>query len=504
VRVWPLLFAMACQQPTGKGPKEPHVNDSSTTDDSDDDYTDLGLDHEGDFTYLHLAPNDDRDLEHRLLGFFAQSLQGMPFAATCVISGELCVDQVPADDDTWLAPTVAVFNPALDPIVWLGDRIYIDGLPLDFVADAEADLGWYDRRIEDFPDDALLDISVSGEWETSTLDAFVPVAEPMEILTPDVHEFLGLATTQFVEITWTPGDGQVYLEVSGPNSLHKFYKLADDGAYELDVTEDLGAIVLGDLFTFDLIRVVEATTDLRGNTLFGRGISTQRFQGGFARPASCQDHLDNDPGAASGIYEIQPNIALPTVDVFCEMEVDGGGWTLVAASANEPLDDAAGPWHPDLISLTPASANQHVWEGMRDVIDTTSDIRFACKVDPLQLNMDVDLSFYDAKWYREFTTGSDADSCFSEFNGAGYDTPAVERKNNLNGDTRPLGVNWDTEGYLEGEDTCEDLDDFSIDFTDRGMDGNQSDGTDWGEDDGSWKCGTEGLATGAWFVFVRE
>ena len=97
-----------------------------------------------------------------------------------------------------------------------------------------------------------------------------------------------------------------------------------------------------------------------------------------------------------------------------------------------------------------------------------------------------------------------ADSCFSEQEGAGYDQPAAARQNNLTGESRALGEDWETAGYLEGEDSCADTDDFTIDFTDRGMDGNQSDGTDWGEDDGILKCGAEGLRSGAWFVFVRE
>ena len=40
---------------------------------------------------------------------------------------------------------------------------------------------------------------------------------------------------------------------------------------------------------------------------------------------------------------------------------------------------------------------------------------------------------------------------------------------------------------MEGEDSCADTGDFTIDFDDRGMDNNQNDGTDWGEDDRSKK-----------------
>jgi hypothetical protein len=55
-----------------------------------------------------------------------------------------------------------------------------------------------------------------------------------------------------------------------------------------------------------------------------------------------------------------------------------------------------------------------------------------------------------------------------------------------------------------GEDTCDATDDFTVDFDDSGMDSNESDGTDWGEDDGARKCGMSGLETGTWFIWVRE
>ncbi|MCB9545980.1 MAG: hypothetical protein H6706_09025 [Myxococcales bacterium] len=118
--------------------------------------------------------------------------------------------------------------------------------------------------------------------------------------------------------------------------------------------------------------------------------------------------------------------------------------------------------------------------------------------------MTVDLSFYATPWYHEFVTGTDAQSCFSEGNGQGADNPPPARRNNLTGDTRPLGDRWNRDGYLEGEDACQDTGDFTVDFDDRGQDGDQSDGTDWGEDDNTPKCGLSGVGDGQWFIFIRE
>lgn len=139
---------------------------------------------------------------------------------------------------------------------------------------------------------------------------------------------------------------------------------------------------------------------------------------------------------------------------------------------------------------------------MRDVTGARADVRFTCR-SSLRGDMEVDLSFYDVIWYREWTTGSDAASCFSEQDGLGFDRPPPARRDNRSGLFVPGGTPWGA-GYLEGEDACADDQDFTVDLRDRGMDSNEMDGTDWGEDDGSAKCGFRSLAEGTWHVWVRE
>jgi len=98
---------------------------------------------------------------------------------------------------------------------------------------------------------------------------------------------------------------------------------------------------------------------------------------------------------------------------------------------------------------------------------------------------------------------NDADIDFESSNGLNQTLPPLARMNFLNSDFRPLGDQWNA-GYMEGEDNASSSTDFTVDFDDRGMDSNQSDGTDWGEDDSSRKCGVEGLSSGTWFIWVRE
>jgi hypothetical protein len=140
---------------------------------------------------------------------------------------------------------------------------------------------------------------------------------------------------------------------------------------------------------------------------------------------------------------------------------------------------------------------------MRPIADGNSDIRFSCRNELYAGPFTVDLAFYDIQWYEEITSGTDADCCFEEDNGNEQTLPPPARKNIITGATLPLGDQWNY-GYLEGEDSCPGTDDFTVDFDDRGMDSNQSDGTDWGEDDDARKCGVSNISGGTWFVWVRE
>ena len=216
-------------------------------------------------------------------------------------------------------------------------------------------------------------------------------------------------------------------------------------------------------------------------------------------PSCLAIHL-TDPSLPSGTYTIAPD-GIPH-DVYCDMDTDEGGWTLVAATVRDTLDDALGDWHADLARELPTASHTRVWGGMRPFAAMSADVRFTCRtIDDMADR--VDLSFYDVIWYGEWTTGTDEDSCFSEQDGAGFDRPAPRRRDNVSGVTLTAATPWGA-GFLEGEDFCGDDGDFTVDLRDRGMDSNENDGTDWGEDDGSPKCGFGPVMNGIWQIWVRE
>eukprot|EP00730_Choanoeca_flexa_P019522 TRINITY_DN9540_c0_g1_i3.p1 TRINITY_DN9540_c0_g1~~TRINITY_DN9540_c0_g1_i3.p1 ORF type:complete len:1134 (+),score=151.64 TRINITY_DN9540_c0_g1_i3:306-3404(+) len=67
-----------------------------------------------------------------------------------------------------------------------------------------------------------------------------------------------------------------------------------------------------------------------GMTFYVRSVPINQNNFKYEAPASCKDLLRQNPQARSAVYTIQPAGQQP-MTVFCDMETDGGGWTLLSA-----------------------------------------------------------------------------------------------------------------------------------------------------------------------------
>ncbi|MFT5456679.1 MAG: hypothetical protein ACI9K2_003166 [Myxococcota bacterium] len=427
---------------------------------------------------------------------FGEDLSGRVAPALCAFEDSACWTALPEGTDDWVEAAAIPIVGASTPWTWAGDAIDVGPHTLPFFPDPVSGVAGYSTSLAAavLPDARLV---LGGELGPFDAPGGLRSAGQVALLSPTPGAVLDLSAPT-LPFAWEPSaPGRIVIEVRGLGA-HRLFGPTDDGATELDLGF-LGPRGIGDAVEVVAWRLHDTVHDVHGNTVVARSAVRHAMVAAVSEPSTCAQVLAADPSAPSGPYALQPDPLSPAVIVRCDMETDGGGWSLVANTAGTPLSDEAGPWHDDLATERPVSAAPWVWDGLRAA--RPGDIRFSCRFSTEDPSLVVDLSFYDVDWYQVITTGTELESCFLPDDGAGFGVPPA-RRDNVTGEDLPEGEPW-AAGYLEGEDHCREPRDFTVDLRDRGMDGNQSDGTDWGLDDDMPKCGTEGAFTGEWSIWVR-
>ncbi|XP_066270375.1 microfibril-associated glycoprotein 4-like [Branchiostoma lanceolatum] len=79
------------------------------------------------------------------------------------------------------------------------------------------------------------------------------------------------------------------------------------------------------------------------------------------KPQDCQDIIDNDETTPSGVYMVYPRDNLGGFLVFCDMDTDGGGWTLFQRRQDGTVDFYRN-WR-DYKTGFPSNLNGEFWLG---------------------------------------------------------------------------------------------------------------------------------------------
>ncbi|XP_035671218.1 ficolin-1-like [Branchiostoma floridae] len=195
------------------------------------------------------------------------------------------------------------------------------------------------------------------------------------------------------------------------------------------------------------------------------------------KPQDCQDILDNDETTPSGVYMVYPRDNLGGFLVFCDMDTDGGGWTLFQRRQDGTVDFYRN-WR-DYKTGFPSNLNGEFWLGndnlyrlavqkvyqlrvdMEDVEGNTAYAAYSTfAISPESQNYTLhigtysgtagdSLSYHDGRPFSTKDRDNDvySSSCALEFKGAWWYGDC--HNSNLNGlyhlgphETGAEGVNW--------------------------------------------------------------
>ncbi|XP_066280441.1 microfibril-associated glycoprotein 4-like [Branchiostoma lanceolatum] len=96
-------------------------------------------------------------------------------------------------------------------------------------------------------------------------------------------------------------------------------------------------------------------------------------------PRDCKDILDNDETTPSGVYTVYPRDGLGGVQVYCDNDLDGGGWTVFQKRQDGSVDFYR-DWE-DYRTGFPSNLNGEFWLGLEKLYRLAVQKTYELRVD---------------------------------------------------------------------------------------------------------------------------
>lgn len=213
----------------------------------------------GDLFVLQRGPTREQPVQLGFYALFAEELAGSVYPSACRWAGLLC------------APPGAIPGEPVEPVdvtvtrsAWLGDSLTVGGYELGFSVDPDGPVGGYDAvGLLEGSLPTRVDLIVErGEWGTFESVSAVPRPDAWSDLEPDPLEPIVLGGRRFVELSWNPTGGRIWVTAEG-NGLQLLRPVPDLG-YAL---VDLEGVRFREPVDVTLWRVHSSEREVEGNTL---------------------------------------------------------------------------------------------------------------------------------------------------------------------------------------------------------------------------------------------
>ena len=219
-----------------------------------------------------------------LFGLFVDDARGTYNLSRCAVTGELCLETVPPDEDDYIEIAGGTeFQPSNYSYRYVGTSFQLNDKQAWYVGTAGINY-YYSDLTNDIGFSNISgdhDLVLDGVWGQYLGDNSIYISPMLNVLSHEPGSESRFHDGENIVIEWEPdGRGDIYLTVNGPLTLSRMYLLEDDGYFELPVDSlNLGTDP-ADL-NFSLSRWNWGEANANGNYVSIASVSTVDWSGEY-------------------------------------------------------------------------------------------------------------------------------------------------------------------------------------------------------------------------------